>query len=89
MRNRLKLKPDTIRTLSTLSFVKNRIQSARFSKVKNYSGTEMAARRYPAQERMERLATVRKINLKRKDTAAVSKVKPSLLQHFQIKLMVV
>jgi len=49
----------------------------------------MAARRYPAQERIEGLATVRKINLKRKDTAAVSKVKPSLLQHFQIKLMVV
>ena len=33
--------------------------------------------------------TVRKVNLKRKDTAAVNKVKPSLLKHIQIKLMVV
>jgi len=32
--------------------------------------------------------TVWKINLKRKDTAAISKVNPSLLKHIQIKLMV-
>jgi hypothetical protein len=34
--------------------------------------------------------TERKINLKQRiDTVAVSKVKPSLLKHFQIKLLVV
>lgn len=33
--------------------------------------------------------TVWKINLKRNDTTAVSKVKPSELKHIQIKLMVV
>jgi len=41
-------------------------------------------------ERMNRKTgkTVRKINLKRKDETAVSKVKPSLLKQIQIKLMV-
>jgi hypothetical protein len=33
--------------------------------------------------------TGRKINLKHKNTAAISKVKPSIFKHIQIKLMVV
>jgi len=51
----LKQTPDTIRKLLTSSFVKNCIQQAWFSKVENESKTEMAAIRYPVQERIERL----------------------------------
>jgi hypothetical protein len=48
----------------------------------------MVAIRFPVQERIERLVIQSEINLKLKDKAALSTVKPSLLKHFQIKLMV-
>ena len=49
----------------------------------------MAARCYSGTGANGKTAkTVRKINLKRKDITAISKVKPSLLRQIQIKLMV-
>jgi hypothetical protein len=55
MRNHLKLKPHTIRRLLTSDFEKNYIQQALFSKVINYSKTEMAEIRYSLKERLKRL----------------------------------
>jgi hypothetical protein len=75
--------------LSTSSFVKNCIQQAGFSEVKNESKTEMAANAgCEVGENGQIGQTVWKINSKQKDTAAVSKVKPSELKQIQIKLMV-
>jgi hypothetical protein len=89
VRNQLKYKSDTIRRLSTSSFEKDRIQQTGFSKVK------MNRRQIWLQSAICRVGengqigkTVWKINPKQNETAAISKVKPSILKQIQIKLMV-
>jgi hypothetical protein len=89
VRNQLKYKSDTIRRLSTSSFEKDRIQQTGFSNVKTNRRQIWLQRAIcRVGENGQIGKTVWKINLKRKDTAAISKVNPSLLKHIQIKLMV-